>query len=420
MRAIWVTFSKEFLEIVRDRRRFIWMLVSSFLISPILFVSPYAWFLSRLMRQSVAEIVVPVQGAENAPALIAYLTEADIRVIPVEDVDALVRNRDYAVGLIVPPGFEEKIGRGQTAEVIVVADRRRSIDFTGSRLNLTLEEYGQTLLKERLAQRGLSGDFLTPLVVTQQNAATVTETAGSLLGLLIPGAIISLGLSAGMPMAIATIAGEKKKLTLEPVLLTTVSRFQLAFAKLLAVLGSVVITLVSMAVSLVVSGVTLIVVLLVSLPADEFLSDAAEAPAAAGGGAAPPADFLTGGYHLQPLAILLFLLAPLLIILFGAALQLLISAWARNDEEAAAYLTPLSMFSGLVIVIAFFLDEFTPKLWHYAIPIFGTILSMRDLLSDKVDPASLTVMFLSSALYAFLMLGLTAWMFHREEIIFRA
>jgi hypothetical protein len=44
---------------------------------------------------------------------------------------------------------------------------------------------------------------------------------------------------------------------------------------------------------------------------------------------------------------------------------------------------------------------------------------MRDLLSNKLEPTSLTIMFTTSALYAMLMLFLAVWMFHREEVVFR-
>ena len=125
------------------------------------------------------------------------------------------------------------------------------------------------------------------------------------------------------------------------------------------------------------------------------------------------------GYTIQPLAVVLFLLAPVLILLFGALLELIVSTWARNDEEAYTYLTPLNFLGMIVLFAAFFLDEFTPQLWHYSLPVFGAIFSMRDLLSNKIDPASLTVMFLSSAFYVALMLGLAVWMFQREEIVFR-
>jgi sodium transport system permease protein len=70
-------------------------------------------------------------------------------------------------------------------------------------------------------------------------------------------------------------------------------------------------------------------------------------------------------------------------------------------------------------MLAFFMDDFVPRLWHYGIPVFGTILSMRDLLSNKLDPASLTVMFGTSTLYALLMVLLAVWMFQREDVVFR-
>ncbi len=65
------------------------------------------------------------------------------------------------------------------------------------------------------------------------------------------------------------------------------------------------------------------------------------------------------------------------------------------------------------------MDEFIPSLWHYSIPIFGTILSMRDLLSGHLLPASLFVMFISSIAYAALILALAVWLFQREEVVFR-
>jgi sodium transport system permease protein len=419
VKVIWVVFSKEFIDIIRDRRRFIWMIVSTLFIFPMLFVAPYAYFITRVAKQTVDDLTIPVQGIENAPALIEYLAkEADIKAIRADDVEVLVRDKRYVVGLVIPADFEEKIANGESVEVAVVSDARRSMDMTAIRLNLALNDYAEIILAARLEQRGLSEEFLAPLTVTSQNVATVTETTGSMLGLLIPGMIISLGLSSGMPIAISTIAGEKKKLTLEPVLFTTVSRLKLVFAKLLAVLASVILTLFTMAASTGISILILILVLLRSLPLDKLAKTATETtttPASS----TPATELLTGGYNIQPLAIILFLAAPFLIILFGAALQILVSSWARNDEEASTYLTPLSLFSGLIIFVAFFLDDFTPRLWHYALPVFGTILSMRDLLSNIVEPASLTVMFLSSAFYAALMIALTVWMFNREEVVFR-
>jgi len=65
------------------------------------------------------------------------------------------------------------------------------------------------------------------------------------------------------------------------------------------------------------------------------------------------------------------------------------------------------------------MEDFVPKLWQYSIPIFGTILSMRDLLTGKWQPATLTVMLISSLVYALLAIGLAVWMYRREEVLFR-
>jgi len=108
------------------------------------------------------------------------------------------------------------------------------------------------------------------------------------------------------------------------------------------------------------------------------------------------------------------------IILLGAALQIMISSIARNSEEAYTFSLPLSILSLAPMIVSFFLDEFVPTLGHYAIPIFGTILSMRDLLSNHVYSSSLVVMFISSIGYAALAIGFSIWMFTREEVVFRA
>ena len=418
MKKIWVVFIKEFLDILRDRRRVILTLVSIFVLAPLLFVVPYAFIITRMLRQASETISIPVQGLDNAPALIEYLAEeGDMEAFAAQNVEELILDKQYVVGLIIPDDYEENAKNGQTSNVIVVADNRRSMDVTKTRLVNELENYQSQLLLARLRERGLTDEYLFPLEIEEKNVATPTETTGSLLGLVIPGIVLSFALSTGMPVAIAAVAGEKKKLTLEPVLFTTVSRFQLVFAKFSAVVASVFATVFLMIVSIAVSAIVFIFAALRFLPKDLLAAEPSTE-------AVPPSDVpgldaLTGGYHIQPLAIILFLLAPLIIVLLSAAMQIMISSWARNDEEAGTYLAPLNFLAGGIMFVAFFLDDLATQLWYYALPVFGTMLSMRDLLSDKIDPASLTVMFVSSIFYAAAMLGLAVWMFHREEVVFR-
>ena len=417
MKIIWAVWQKELSEVLRDRRRLIWNLVTTFILMPLLFVAPTAFLLMRTTQQMVNTVTIPVQGIQYAPELMAYLkSEADIEVVEAEDVEKLIREKQFTGGLIVSPGFEQKIGRGEPVTLQLVTDQSKSMNVIGVRLLNALEDYRDGLLAERLQARELPADFLQPFQVEQRNAATATETTGSYLSLFLPGIILAFGLSAGMQMAVTTSAGEKERLTLEPVLFTPVSRFQLVVGKLLAVLTSVVWFLVGMGVSITLSAIGFVLVL------------AARGDFSAGNGAGanvPSPDAFAsvapqvGTYSISPLAVALLLFSIIPVLLLGASIQIVLATWARNSDEAYGYLNPINLLSTLLMFTLILMEDFVPKLWQYGIPIFGTILSMRDLLTGKWQPATLAVMLISSLVYALLSIGLVVWMYGREEVLFR-
>jgi sodium transport system permease protein len=416
MSIVWTVWRKEVTDVLRNRRRLVWSLVSAFILMPLLFVGPMGFFMLRTSRQMVETLTIPMQGRQYAPRLVAYLeSEADIRVVAAEDVETLIRGKQFAGGLIVPPGFEGDIERGQPVQLVLLTDQSKSTNVIGVRLLEALQAYRDELLEERLQARGLPDDFLQPFHVEQRNAATATETTGSMLSLVLPGIILAFGLSAGMQMAVNTSAGEKERLTLEPVLFTPVSRTALVLGKLLAVVTNVIAFLVSMGFSITLSAIGFVLVLAASggiqdVSSTSLLSSDAFATAV------PQA----GSYAISPLAVSLLLLSVLPVLLLGASIQIALATWARNSDEAYGYLNPINLLSTLLLFALILMEDYVPRLWQYAIPIFGTILSMRDLLTGKWQPAALTVMFLTSLVYAMLAIGLAIWMYRREEVLFRS
>lgn len=252
------------------------------------------------------------------------------------------------------------------------------------------------------------------------NTATEQETTGSQLSLLIPGFIMTFCLTSGLSIAISSIAGEKEEQTLEPVLFTPISRTQLVFEKLLAVVVNVILSALGFLFIIAFSALIFFAVMAFSLRDVDFSSvPSTAAPIAASAGSSIP--FAGAVLSLpEPFALMLFVASTIPIILLAAALQIMISSIARNSEEAYTYSLPLSVLSLLPLMVSFFLDEYVPELWNYAIPIFGTILSMRDLLSNHIYVIPLSVMFVSSIGYAAMMIGASVWMFNREEVVFRA
>ena len=415
MSIIWTVWRKELSEYLRDRRRLIWNLVTAFILMPLLFVAPTAYLMLRTSQQMVDRVTIPVQGMEYAPELVAYLkSEADVEVVAAEDVEALIREKQFTAGLIVPPGFEEKIAQGEPVTLQLVSDQSKSINVLGVRLLDALQSYRDGLLKGRLQSRGLPADFLQPFRVEQRNAATATETTGSFLSLFLPGIVLAFGLSAGMQMAVTTSAGEKERLTLEPVLFTPVSRTQLVLGKLLAVLTSVIAFLASMGISIGLSVIGFVLVL--AARGDLTRTNSAGLSSTQAFASTLPQ---VGTYSISPLSVVLLLFSVLPVILLGASIQIVLATWARNSDEAYGYLNPINFLSTLLMFALILMEDFVPKLWQYGIPIFGTILSMRDLLTGKWQPAALALMFFSSLLYALLAIALAVWMYRREEVLFR-
>lgn len=415
MSIIFNVWKKEWFEVLRDRRRLIWNLLTAFVLMPVLFVAPAAFLMLRTTQQLADTITIPVQGTGYAPELMAYLQEeADLEVIEVEDVESLIREKQYTAGLIVPAGFEEKIERGESVQLQLVSDQSKSVNVVGARLLGALANYRDGLLEERLQAYDLPEDFLQPFRVERRNAATATETTGSFLSLFLPGIVLAFGLSAGMQMAVTTGAGEKERLTLEPVLFTPVSRVQLVLGKLLAVLTSVIVFFLSMGMSILLSVIGFVVIL--AARGDFGDMNGASLPSPDAFASTVPQ---VGVYSISPLSILLLLLSVLPVLLVGASIQIVLSTWARNSDEAYGYLNPINFLSTLLMFTLILMEDFVPKLWQYGIPIFGTILSMRDLLTGKWQPAALTVMFVSSLVYALLAIGLAVWMYQREEVLFR-
>lgn len=415
MSIIWTVWRKELSEVLRDRRRLVWNLVTAFILMPLLFVAPTAFLMLRTTEQMVDTVTIPVQGMQYAPELMRYLaTEADIEVTEAGDVESLIREKQFTGGLIVPPGFEAKIARGEAVTLQLVTDQSKSMNVIGARLLEALEAYRDGLLAERLQARDLPDDFLRPFRVEQRNAATATETTGSFLSLFLPGIVLAFGLSAGMQMAVTTSAGEKERLTLEPVLFTPVSRAQLVLGKLLAVLTSVVAFFASMGLSITLSAVGFVLVLVAR--GDFSAGSNANLPSPDAFASMAPQ---VGTYSISPLAVVLLLFSVLPVLLLGASIQIALATWARNSDEAYGYLNPINFLSTLLMFALILMEDFVPRLWQYGIPIFGTILSMRDLLTGKWQPATLAVMLVSSLAYALLAVGLAAWMYRREEVLFR-
>lgn len=100
-----VVFSKEVIDNLRDRRSVSLALVYPF-IGPVLMGALIAFVGSTIAALPNSTFTLPVQGAERAPALMAYLEDQDVVVtIAPDDPQHAVRIGKIDTALIIPPDF---------------------------------------------------------------------------------------------------------------------------------------------------------------------------------------------------------------------------------------------------------------------------------------------------------------------------
>ena len=110
MKTVWNILKKEMLNISRNRRRLFMMILFNFILLPCLAIIPM-WAITRnTVQGAIQKLVVPVQGVEYAPELIAYIEENEsVTIVKVPDVENMVREKQAAAGLILPADFEERL-----------------------------------------------------------------------------------------------------------------------------------------------------------------------------------------------------------------------------------------------------------------------------------------------------------------------
>ncbi|MEW6567323.1 MAG: ABC transporter permease [Chloroflexota bacterium] len=391
----WVVFRKELLDTLRDRRTLWAMILGPVLVMPLLVILPQKLMQRQIDTQETSMIRLAVEGAEDAPGLIEFLRRSgEVEIMVSEDPGQAVREELAAVGLVLPEGFEAMLQQERTAQVELLADQS---ELTGGvqveRVRTLLMSYGQSTVALRLESRGVDPEILVPFRIEDVNVATEQQMSGAYLGMMLPMFIVLWSLVGGMYTAIDVTAGEKERMTLEPLLATSAGRTQIVLGKLMAVVS------------------TSLVALLLSI-SSLLLAFAWAAPA---GGS----DGTGSAFYLDPLSALLVLAAALPVVLMFSGLEMAVCLLARSFKEAQNYIVPLQFVVLIPAVAVMVMPDLSLSLPTFAVPIFSTLVVLRDALRGQVGAAGFVVSAGSSMLYAAAAVALAVWQFGREKVLFR-
>ena len=231
LNAVLTVFRKEIVDALRDRRTLMVVLASSVLMGPLVLIALSAFIATFEARAEKREVFVA--GIEHAPSLKNYFERQtySIQTAPA-DFEARLRASKLADPvLVIPPGFEAALVRGEMPLLEVVSDSANKQAESGTgRLNRLLTGFNRERATLSLALRGVSPELLEPMQVEERDLASTQTRATQVTGML-PFFVLMAVLYGALNAALDTTAGERERGSLEPLLMNPSQRWALVLGK---------------------------------------------------------------------------------------------------------------------------------------------------------------------------------------------
>jgi len=402
LRNIGIVYRKELTDSLRDRRTLISTLLVPLLLFPLMSVG-FIGLAETLETKAKKEIprVMLLGGADSPQVINELRSSKKIEVVPATpDWRDKIVNKEIRAAIAVPDGFETSLAQQNplTVEIYKYEGELKS-SISADTIERDLKAYRDKVIEARLEADHVPSSVLTPFRIKQDNVAPPEKVGGAAFGGIIGYMVILLCLTGGMYPAMDLTAGEKERGTMETILSSPISRFDLVMGKFFLVLTA---SLVTAALSVLSMGISFWGIQ--QLKAFDVTKN-------------PDATAMQLQIKL-PAVLSVFLMALPLAVLFSAGL-ITISLFAKSYKEAQSYISPLMIVVILPAVAAMLPGvELTSKL--ALIPILNVSLLCKELVTGTYHWNFIALIFLSTCVYAAGALFLAVKMFQREDVLFRS
>jgi sodium transport system permease protein len=361
---IFTIFKKELIDTLRDKRTMRTMLLIPLLVFPItltLFVNVSSSFEKKASEEKLKIGVWGDLGSKYWNQLKEMpdgLGKKEMKNF--EDSAALksaIEQGDIQLGLIVPKNEAELARTKKTISLTWLFDA--SEVGRQERAESYMNYISNKAESARLKELGVDAEKLHPLVPVFQNCASDKKMIGQLAGGILPYIFIAFGFIGCMYPAIDLFTGEKERGTIETLLTTPVSRWQILVGKMM-----VIVTSGMLAASCALIGLFVSIEFLDLVQNKEILN-------------------IVHGILTPTFILAMFsLLFPLVIFFAGAMIP--IAIYAKSFKEAQSIITPLNFVMVLPAMIGFFpgieLNAMTA-----AIPVVNIVLATKELISGTLS-----------------------------------
>jgi len=381
---------------LRDRRTLISMILIPIILFPVLMIGMSAVMVMMIEKTEAEVAKIVMIGKEFAPAVVSLIDDVKtFEIIEEDDFKSALKEKRISAALEFQVEFEKKIREEDSTETIIYYDAAElKSEITSDKLKDILKDYQDSVVAGRLRERQIERSLLYPIKISKINLAPEEKMGGFMLAMFLPYIIMILAMTGAMYPAIDLTAGEKERGTLETILVTPVSRLDIATGKFLTVLTASVITIMLATASM-------------SLTASFGFAKIGQF-----------AGEQQIQFSIRPLSILLLLALMFPIACLFSSALLSVALFAKSYKEAQSYVTPL-MFLVIFPAMISFLPGFELDWRLVFIPIVNTSMAAKEVLMGTYKWGFIILIFISTFIYAGFSIFVTKRLFEKEGVLFR-
>ncbi len=393
---VWIVFKKEVKDIFRDKRTWIASVLIPMLVFPLIFFFMNIG-ISKMDKNLQNDIPIFIETNQQEADIIKYLEgEEGLEIINIDDPYIALEKGDIKAIIKIEEDFQNKIDEKTLGKIEIIFDEiSNESSMTASIVEEIINGYSEEVRLERLEHIGIDPAILQPISIERK--AYIPEGQESkgdsmvlmMLTFILPFFLMIYPVVGGMPAAIDLGAGEKERMSLEPLLATGAGRLSILTGKYLTILFASIL-----------GTITSLIGVFVSYKI------------------AP--EIMPLGVRISPLSMLILVVTSLFIAMILSGLMLSISVFAKSYKEAGTYLSPLTIILMVPAYLTIFMDIRTLSDNMFFIPLLNSVLLMKEVLVDIINPLHIIMTFGVSIALVVVSLLFTRYMFNKESVIFRS
>ncbi|MEO0260466.1 MAG: ABC transporter permease subunit [candidate division WOR-3 bacterium] len=381
-------FKKEFLDVLRDKRTIINMIIIPVFGIPFLMV-----FMGGIMSKSIKELgqkkyKIGFYEKFEFKEIRDILKDLNFEIFETNEPESLLIKKKIDAGIVVDKK-EDKF----FVEIIYLIKKEGS-EFARIKLKKALDLFKEKLFNEKLEEKGIKPKELIPFLLSERGIESPKGFFGFFFGTFLGYIIVILMVTSAMYPAIDLVTGEKERRTLEILLSSPAGINRIIISKIFVVTVisfiTAILTTISFSITLLKSGFLM----------EEGISQIS----------------IFKVISIKEIIIISSLIIPFAFLI--SSVEIAISSYARSYKEAQSLLTPLTF---AVIIPAFYSlvpsVSFSP--YHFLIPVLNIAITIKKILQGEFVLIEYLITLFSNIFYMLIAFIYSVNTFKKEKIIFR-